>query len=109
MPWSSAAKLGPHRNPGRQTLAANGARTGTARTRFPSQSGSGTRSTTSETGSHLQTPPSSCSSDTDRQLTPMFLFRTLDIGGPDVDRTLVHKPSLQYPPAGGRTQWFHDR
>ena len=44
-------------NADRQTLPANDARKGTPRMRFRSQSGSGTRSTTLETGSPTQTWP----------------------------------------------------
>lgn len=42
--WSSAAKLGPHHNSGRQTRLTSDARKGTARTRLRSQSGSEIRS-----------------------------------------------------------------
>src|SRR6516165_5982470 len=57
MLWSSAARRGLGCNADRQTLPANDARKGTPRMRFRSQSGSGTRSTTLETGSPTQTWP----------------------------------------------------
>jgi len=70
----------PRRNPGRQTLLANGARRGTPHTRLPWRSGPETRSMISE----------KCPSDPDTTLTPalpkpmsmltlVFLFCTLNL------------------------------
>src|SRR5260370_5186203 len=83
MPWSSAARLGPRCSPGRRTLPATGARKGIPRTRFRSQSGLGTRLTTSETGPPIQPFAHPLTPVDENQLTPSFLFCTQHLDVPD--------------------------